>query len=196
MHWSYWIVFPLVAALIGYATNWIAVRMLFHPRKPRFGLHGLLPRRQNELAERVGKVVGEELIVLDELLEPLTDIDITTPLREIIDKVMETKLADLQKMPLIGAMITPERLAPLREGVIREVEKHKEELMRAVMHAARENMDVAELARQKLASFELDRLEDIVNRVAHHEFRAIELWGAVLGLFIGLLQAAYLWVMV
>ena len=49
-----WIMLPLVGAGIGYATNWLAIKMLFHPRNPRFGLQGLLPRRQDEIAESVG----------------------------------------------------------------------------------------------------------------------------------------------
>lgn len=52
MNWIIWIL-PLIAAVIGWFTNFIAVKMLFHPRKPRqfLGLtwHGVLPKDKNNL---------------------------------------------------------------------------------------------------------------------------------------------------
>ena len=60
--WLPWVLLPVVGAIIGFATNWLAIKMLFHPRKPRFGVHGLLPRRQADLAKNIGAIVAEELI--------------------------------------------------------------------------------------------------------------------------------------
>ncbi|MFW5830079.1 MAG: DUF445 domain-containing protein, partial [Planctomycetota bacterium] len=39
--WPIWILMPLIGALIGYATNWLAIRMLFRPRRPVLGFQGL-----------------------------------------------------------------------------------------------------------------------------------------------------------
>ena len=43
------------------------------------------------------------------------------------------------------------------------------------------------MAETKVAGFELDGLERLVNEVAHCELRAIEAWGALLGALVGLL---------
>ena len=32
---------PLITALVGWGTNYLAVKMLFHPRRRIFGLQGL-----------------------------------------------------------------------------------------------------------------------------------------------------------
>ena len=52
-----WCLLPLIAAVIGWATNYIAVRMLFHPREEKriFGLRiqGVFPKRQKALAEKL-----------------------------------------------------------------------------------------------------------------------------------------------
>ncbi len=53
-------------------------------------------------------------------------------------------------------------------------------------------MKLAELVRQKMSQLDTERLESIVVRVAATELRAIEVLGAVLGLTIGLVQAALL----
>lgn len=65
---------PAIGAGIGYFTNYIAVKMLFHPHKPwRIGkltvpfTPGIVPRRQNELARAIGEAVGNHLFTGDDL---------------------------------------------------------------------------------------------------------------------------------
>ncbi|MFW6049396.1 MAG: DUF445 domain-containing protein, partial [Candidatus Bipolaricaulota bacterium] len=57
----YWVLVPVVASVIGYSTNWIAIKMLFRPLQEKrvFGFRvpftpGLVPRRKNEIAENIG----------------------------------------------------------------------------------------------------------------------------------------------
>ncbi|WP_372366287.1 DUF445 domain-containing protein [Candidatus Uabimicrobium sp. HlEnr_7] len=52
-----------IAGLIGFGTNWIAVKMLFWPRYPRpiFG-HGLIPSQRDDLVEKITCEVSEKLI--------------------------------------------------------------------------------------------------------------------------------------
>jgi len=52
-----------VAGMIGFGTNWIAIRMLFWPResRPIFG-HGLIPSQRDELIDKVAHEVLENLI--------------------------------------------------------------------------------------------------------------------------------------
>ncbi len=102
---------PLVGAVIGYFTNYIAVKMLFHPHKPwRIGkmrvpfTPGIVPRRQPELAKAIGSAVGNRLFTgndLKELLltadtkEKIVDIamdalDLTLTFKESGDKPLQT----------------------------------------------------------------------------------------------------------
>ena len=65
---------PLLGAVIGYCTNWIAVKMLFKPLEPIkvFGrtLHftpGVIPKNRGRIAAACGKAVGETLLTEDDL---------------------------------------------------------------------------------------------------------------------------------
>ena len=53
---------PVIGALIGWLTNWVAVKMLFHPREPlKLGIvtvQGIFPKRQQALAEKLCVVVA------------------------------------------------------------------------------------------------------------------------------------------
>lgn len=70
-----YIMVPIVGAIIGYATNWIAVKMLFRPHHEIriFGFKlpftpGVIPKGQGRLARAVGRAVEEQLLT-DEVLE-------------------------------------------------------------------------------------------------------------------------------
>jgi uncharacterized membrane protein YheB (UPF0754 family) len=192
MDWVSWIMLPTVGGAIGWATNWVAIKMLFHPRKPMWGLHGLLPRRQNELAASVGDVVGKELVPTDELLKGLDGIDLTPHLGELLDQAITTKLEDIKRIPLIGSLVTAERIAGIRDSVLRQLAEKQPVLIARFKEVIKERIDIGKIAKEKLASFDLDRLERIVNHIASKEFRAIEWWGLVLGFIIGLFQAGLL----
>jgi uncharacterized membrane protein YheB (UPF0754 family) len=65
---------PLLGALIGYVTNYIAIRMLFRPLRPwhlcgvRLPLTpGIIPAKREELAARIGEMVGSHLVTSDEV---------------------------------------------------------------------------------------------------------------------------------
>ena len=65
---------PIIGAIIGYFTNYIAVKMLFRPYYPkRIGkwqlpfTPGIIPKRQKALAKAIGKAVGENLLTGDDL---------------------------------------------------------------------------------------------------------------------------------
>jgi uncharacterized membrane protein YheB (UPF0754 family) len=65
---------PVLGGIIGYFTNWLAVKMLFHPYYPvKIGKHtlpftpGIIPRQQGQLAKAVGRAVGEELLTADDV---------------------------------------------------------------------------------------------------------------------------------
>lgn len=185
-----WIMLPLVGAGIGYATNWLAIKMLFHPRKPRFGLQGLLPRRQGEIADSIGRIVATELLSVDSLLDKLDDVDLGPSFEKLAEGALESKVEDLQKIPLIGSFITTDRLGSISKALVDELKKAQPTIINELKKIANEKIDIHQLVRERLESFDLIQMENMVHQVARKEFRAIEIWGAVLGIIIGLVQAS------
>lgn len=86
------------ATVHGYAGAWLAVRMLFRPRKPFkiLGItlfpQGMIPRHRDRLARAIGKAVGEELVSQDTIIEQLTGKDF---LRNKIQAVVDSYADDL-----------------------------------------------------------------------------------------------------
>jgi len=73
-------------------------------------------------------------------------------------------------------------------------------LVERITQAARERLpvaiaefDVGGLVRRKVSDYPIEKLEDLVLSVAQHHLKTIELFGAIIGFFIGVGQAIYFW---
>ena len=62
-----------IAGLVGFSTNWVAIKMLFHPRVRMLGVQGVVPRRRIELARSVGRTLEKHLISGDRMHRLLLD---------------------------------------------------------------------------------------------------------------------------
>ncbi len=73
-------------------------------------------------------------------------------------------------------------------------------LTRRITSAARERLpgaigefDVGSIVRKKISEYPVQKLETLVLSVAQQHLRTIEMFGAIIGLIIGVMQAIYLW---
>jgi uncharacterized membrane protein YheB (UPF0754 family) len=97
MTFFHYIAGPLIGAIIGYITNYIAVRMLFRPLNPvyigRFKLPftpGIVPRRKDELAVILGKAVVDRFFGRGDLEEIFTSDYLTGAFAEGIADTLRT----------------------------------------------------------------------------------------------------------
>jgi uncharacterized membrane protein YheB (UPF0754 family) len=80
------------------------------------------------------------------------------------------------------------------------IEKASTALTEKITAAARERLpaaiaefDVGGLVRKKVSEYPLDKLEELVLMVAQHHLKTIEMFGAIIGFWIGVGQAIYFW---
>ena len=182
---------PIVSALIGWITNYIAVKMLFRPQKPWgiFKIQGLLPKRQKELARKIGETVEGKLLSLDDVISKLDEKDLhekIEPLvRETIDTFVQKKL---QQIPVVGMFLQGDMLSEIKEMLVVETLQSVPKIVSAFGDSLQENVSLKKMVQEKVELFDLSVLEDIVYDISGTELRAIELMGGVLGFFIGLVQ--------
>lgn len=89
---------PLVGSVIGYITNWIAVKMLFKPSKAIYiGKYklpftpGIIPRNQNRLAIGISNTIANSLLNEDVLKENLLSDDIKDQINESIENFLNSE---------------------------------------------------------------------------------------------------------
>jgi uncharacterized membrane protein YheB (UPF0754 family) len=70
------LVLPLFGLLIGWFTDWLALKMIFLPRQPRrfFGIYtwqGVFQKRRHQVAADYGEMIAREIITIPNLLEEI-----------------------------------------------------------------------------------------------------------------------------
>ncbi len=185
---------PILSGLIGWGTNWLAVKMLFRPRRAiklgPIAFQGLIPRRQNDLARHIGRTVEEHLISHEDLRAALNDPamheQVVQVIHEKIAYFIDHRLITLN--PMIGMFLKGELREKLEAMLIAEIEPMIPELSERLLNEAESRINFSQLVEEKISAFDLDKLESIIQTIASKELRAIEILGGVLGLIIGFAQ--------
>ena len=96
----FWIIPPVVGAIIGYVTNAVAIKMLFRPLNEMrlFGLRlpftpGILPRERHKLADSIGRMVEQELLTSEVLRERLAKTEVREKIRDTLGAYTDQMLA-------------------------------------------------------------------------------------------------------
>jgi uncharacterized membrane protein YheB (UPF0754 family) len=184
---------PLISALIGYVTNYIAVLMLFRPHRPRgflgLRIQGLVPRRQKEIARSLGAMIERDLFSHADIQAALSSVDTANEaelfLNEQIDLFIQGLVA---KNPMI-AMFAQGPIIDQMKGVLRaQLAERFPAFVERVVQKAEGKLDVSEIVRAKVEAFDLSKLEAVIHEVSARELKTIEILGGVLGFIIGLAQ--------
>lgn len=195
MHMNYWLLLiPVISAFIGWITNLIAIKMLFHPRLPvkilGITIQGIFPKRQEQFAVKLGKLVGEELLSFKDIEQKITDpgnIKAMIPLIENhIDRFLREKLSET--MPMLSMFIGDKTIDKIKEVFLGELENLFPVIMKSYLGKLQSELDLEAIVTEKVKAFSSEKLEQILYQVMSKEFTFIEIIGAILGFIIGLLQ--------
>jgi uncharacterized membrane protein YheB (UPF0754 family) len=194
---NYWLLLiPVISAFIGWVTNLLAIKMLFHPKNPvkilGVTIQGIFPKRQQQFAEKLGKLVGQELLSFAEIEAQLTAKDNLSKLSPLVeahlDHFLRNKLA--AEMPVISTFIGEKTIQKLKAVFLEEMEILFPELMKKYAQHLEEDLDLERIVTEKVANFSSEKLEDLLYQIMASEFRFVEIIGAILGFLIGTLQVA------
>ncbi|HMP92536.1 MAG TPA: DUF445 family protein [Phnomibacter sp.] len=185
---------PLLSAFIGWLTNLLAIKMLFHPKNPVrvFGItfHGIFPKRQQQFAQKLGKLVSEELLSFDEIASTISNPENVERLKPLIEKHIDQFLREklAAEMPIISAFVGEKTISKLKGLFMAELTALFPDLMQQYAGELKEKLDLEKLVVDKVSAFSSDKLESILFSIMAREFKFVELVGAILGFLIGLLQ--------
>lgn len=184
---------PFISAAIGWFTNYVAIKMLFYPREEKdFGLvklHGIFPKRKPVLAERLGRIVANDLLSPKVLKERIDNEDnrgkLKTAIMVQVDDYLKTKFKESNKM--FAMFLNDKVIEQLKDRLAVMLDDLAPQLMLQVAGKV-EEIDVEKLVHDRVINFSNEKLENLMMSVIKKELKFIELAGAVLGFFIGIVQ--------
>ncbi len=186
---------PVISALIGYVTNYIAVKMLFRPHSPKrilgFRIHGLVPQRQREIAASLGKMIERDLISHADIQEALKSKETTEEAAAFLNEQIDHFVQRLASQnPMIGAFLQGPLLEQVKGLLSAQMAERFPVFMERVVERVEGQLDIKAIVQSKVEAFDLTKLEAVIYEVTSRELKTIELLGGVLGFLIGLAQVA------
>ena len=188
----------ILSTFTGWVTTWIAIKMLFHPRKPvkilGISIQGIFPKNQRVIAEKLGQVVGKELLSFDEIEAKITSPDNLQKLRPDIEAHIDNFLRNkLNEVFPMAQLMGEKTILQLKEAFLTELESLFPVLMKSYMNKLQHDLDLEKIVTEKVAGFSTGKLEDILNQITKKEFKFLEVIGGIFGFLIGLAQVLAAW---
>ena len=184
-----------VGILIGWFTNYLAIKLLFRPYKEInflfFKIQGLIPKRKNEIIENIAEVVEQELISMTDIVNKFKNSEIDGEvLDNLLDKIVGEKLKNsiLEKNPLLKMFVNDSLMDKIKEYVKKSILDNKEEIVEEIVKIVEKKINFKEIMLEKMENFSLKEIEDIILRVSKEELKHIEIIGGILGAVIAIFQ--------
>jgi uncharacterized membrane protein YheB (UPF0754 family) len=182
-----------IGALIGWFTNYLAIKLIFRPQNPikipfiGYEIQGLIPKRRSEIAKSVGVTIANELFSMQEVLERL----IQTENKALISQSIQNRilLVVQQKLPsLLPSGIRKAILHYIGDVLEREVEDFMDSSLKNIIYKIGSSIDIGNIVEEKINQFDLNKLEEIILQISKNELKHIEYLGGFLGFVIGVTQ--------
>ncbi len=185
---------PIIAALIGWITNYLAIKMLFHPHQPKkiLGLtfQGVFPKRQAQIAEKLGDLVANELFSMKDVAQKIEDLSTQPEALEEVGKRIEQTIRGklISAFPMLSMFLSDEMIEKVTSLFKGELEDFLRVSAQGLAVKMEESVDIQALVREKVQAFSSNKIEELLLGFMEQEFRFIEKIGAVLGFLIGCIQ--------
>ncbi len=194
-NWMLYCSMPVVAAVIGYGTKVVAIRMMFEPIefvgwKPYLGWQGIVPRNAERMATIACDTMTSRLLtprdVFGKLDPDRVAREIESPLLASVEDITREVAAHYQ--PGLWEMM-PERV---RSMITDRIKAESPKLVRQIMADIQKNIEkVFDLKEMVVSNLTRDKvlLNRIFREVGANEFRFIAHSGIYFGFALGCVQA-------
>jgi len=178
---------PIISALIGWFTNYIAIKSLFRPIKKTkilfLSFQGVIPKRKKILSTKIANIVEQYLFSQKDIIELFENKKHKTKIKNNILPIIEEKFIE-KVPPMFQTIAQPIIKKILNEEIDELIHKISLELSKHTIN----NIDIKQIVKNKLENYEVKNIEKIIYAIAKKELKHIEYLGAVIGFIIGLFQ--------
>jgi uncharacterized membrane protein YheB (UPF0754 family) len=192
-------VLPLFGLLIGWSTDWLALKMIFLPREPKafFGFYtwqGVFQKRRHQVAADYGDMIAREIITIPNLLDAILRGPKSDRLFQMITREVHRSIdaqASVAK-PFVAIAVGTKRFQEMKQTAAAKAAERVPETIRHAEAYAINALDVRNTIvdrMRRLSSLEFEGLLRPAFRQDEWKLIAV---GAIIGGLVGELQVLVL----
>ncbi len=111
---AYWVL-PAAGFLVGYATNWMALHLIFEPREPKkigpSTIQGVFIKRQYEVASKFADVVCDNVLNAANMIRHMSQGPARASVMAIIEEQVDDSMQMYEKDTMVAMLVSKEKLA-------------------------------------------------------------------------------------
>ncbi len=191
-----WWVLPMGGVLIGYATNLLALRMIYQPVEPhkigRFTWQGLFLKRQKEAAEVYASIIADDVITLNNIGIELLTGPRSDRTRQMIETAVHPAVdrAVGRSRRLVRAAVGPRQYDAIRASVAVEVVEYTMTPLTDPEFNSQQSTRIRALVADRMRDLAPAEFAMMLRSVTEQDEWLLLLHGAVLGFGAGLVHLA------
>ena len=191
-----WIL-PACGFLVGWATNWFALNIIFRPVEPRkilkFELQGLFLKRQDEVSDTFCQIVTEEILTVSAITDALLSGPHADRTRGIIKRHFENLVDEAAGVlkPLTQVALGPEKFAQLKNDTgLKAISLSRETLQDPLFNQERAGI-VRSIMSSRMKSLPSEDFQSLLRPCFQEDELKLIIIGGLLGAGAGMLQLIY-----
>ncbi len=188
-------VLPLAGFFVGYATNWVALKLIFKPQQPKklgpFVIQGVFHKRQKEVSREFSKLTAGKVLNADNISKTVTTGPTAEKIFGIVDVHVTALIEKYLAHPMAAMMIPEAEREPLRLEMTQRI---KDELPKegGLLHTfAGKAVNIKDEINERMEQLSPEEFEGVLRPAFQQDEWKLILAGAVLGLVAGVLQFVY-----
>lgn len=195
--WQSWWILPLGGLLVGYVTNWLALKLIFEPLHPvklgNITLQGLFIKRQKEVAEVYAAMVAEKVFTVENVVNEILTGKGKDRLHEILQKhvyLSIDKAAGFNRS-LIQLSSGTKTYANIKAATYDSILSEFPATTELIFDYAEEALAIEDTMREKMSNLTPEEFEGFLRPVFQADEWKLILIGAGLGYLAGWMQAVF-----
>lgn len=185
----FWLL-PVFGLAVGWFTNWLALQMVFFPRKPQnyifFTFQGLFHKRQQEVAKEYATLVTQKFLTTERIFEVVLKEKNSQILSQIIkDEIQDTFL---EYTPQIAWLVPVSHQKIMAEFTYFYIWEELPYFATKIATYTEEKLAIYDTLYQKMKSLPSDEYENFLRPPFQEDEWILIAVGAILGMVAGILQ--------
>jgi len=188
-----WIL-PLAGFLVGWVTNWVALKVIFEPIEPKnicgYTLHGMFLKRQAAVSEVFARVICIEILhikaIWGAVLKGRQSKNFFAMLRAHTLAFTDKLLVEIE--PLAVAAMGVEKFLEMKESIARKVVEKMPDIIDASYEYTQRTLAIEDTIREKMKELPSAEFEGVLHPAFEEDEIQLILLGGVLGALVGVIQ--------
>lgn len=185
---------PVAGFLVGWLTNWLALKCIFLPLEPKkffcWTIQGIFLRRQHEVSAIFARVVITEILhvkaIWDDIFEGPLSSNFFAMLRAHTLVFTDKLIAEIQ--PLAVAGMGAETFAKMKEDIAQKVIEYLPSIIDQSYEYTQEALDMENTVRTKMQELPAPEFEGVLHPAFEEDEIQLIALGGILGAIVGVIQ--------